>query len=45
VINDAESLAEIAVACGFYDQSHLTNVFKRTTGFAPGEYRALIQGE
>lgn len=33
------SLAEIAGACGFASQAHLTNVFKRATGVTPGAYR------
>jgi methylphosphotriester-DNA--protein-cysteine methyltransferase len=28
---------ELANACGFYDQSHLINEFRRFTGFAPVE--------
>lgn len=33
------SIAEIAVACGFYDQSHLTNALRRHTRLTPAEYR------
>lgn len=33
------SLAEIALACGFADQSHLTRVFRRLEGLTPGRYR------
>jgi AraC-like DNA-binding protein len=29
--------AELAEACGFYDQSHLINEFRRFTGFSPVE--------
>jgi AraC family transcriptional regulator len=36
------TLAEIAVACGFADQSHLTRVFKSVTGSPPGAFRDLI---
>lgn len=32
-------LSEIASAVGFYDQSHLTNTFKRLTGMSPARYR------
>ena len=32
-------LSEIAVRCGFYDQSHLTHVFRQKRGVTPGEYR------
>jgi AraC family transcriptional regulator len=33
------SLAEIALACGFADQSHFTAAFRRGTGVTPGAYR------
>ena len=33
-------LADIAVATGFSDQSHLTRHFKRFVGVTPGQYRA-----
>ncbi|MEY4547980.1 MAG: hypothetical protein RL685_4175 [Pseudomonadota bacterium] len=33
------SLADIASACGFATQAHLTNVFKLRTGVTPGAYR------
>jgi AraC family transcriptional regulator len=33
------SLAEIALACGFADQSHFTAAFRRGTGLTPGAYR------
>ncbi|RWA73288.1 MAG: AraC family transcriptional regulator [Mesorhizobium sp.] len=33
-------LAEIAVAAGFADQSHLTRVFKTIKGLSPGAWRA-----
>lgn len=36
-------LAEIALAAGFADQSHLTRAFKRFTGKTPGEYRTLLR--
>ncbi len=32
-------LAEIAVACGFVDQSHFTRVFARLEGDSPGRWR------
>lgn len=34
-----ELLSEIAARTGFFDQSHLTRVFKRERGITPGEYR------
>lgn len=33
------SLADVAIACGFSDQSHMTRTFKRLTGAAPGAWR------
>jgi AraC family transcriptional regulator len=32
-------LAEIALACGFSDQSHFTRAFRRLTGVPPRQYR------
>lgn len=34
-----ESIAAIALAAGFYDQSHFTNVFRRLVGTTPADYR------
>lgn len=39
----AEPLSEIALRAGFYDQSHFTNVFRRTLGVTPSAYRASLQ--
>ena len=36
-----ETLAEIAIDCGFADQSHFASAFRRTMGVTPGRYRAL----
>lgn len=33
------SIAEAVWAAGFTDQAHLTHAFKRTMGFAPGQFR------
>ncbi len=33
------SLVEIALACGFSDQSHFTRVFSKVCGFTPGAWR------
>ena len=32
-------IAQVALDCGFADQSHLTRVFKRSLGFTPGQFR------
>lgn len=34
------SVAEIALRCGFCDQSHLTRVMRRHTGSTPGKFRS-----
>jgi transcriptional regulator GlxA family with amidase domain len=33
------SIAQIAAACGFADQSHLTRVFVAHTGVSPARWR------
>lgn len=38
-----EPLSEIASRAGFYDQSHFTNVFRRTLGVTPAAYRAGLR--
>jgi AraC family transcriptional regulator len=37
-------LTEIALSCGFADQSHLTHAFARWLGASPARYRALTAG-
>ncbi|MEO1395673.1 MAG: AraC family transcriptional regulator [Cyanobacteria bacterium J06634_5] len=34
-------LADVATKYGFYDQSHLNRIFKRTFGLSPGRYRKV----
>ena len=36
-----DSITEIALAAGFYDQSHFSHLFKEHTGFTPAEFRAF----
>jgi AraC family transcriptional regulator len=36
------SLADVALACGFADQSHLTRVFTRMVGVGPGAWRRAL---
>lgn len=38
------SITEIALAAGFYDQSHFSHLFKQHTGLTPAEFRALSNG-
>jgi AraC-like DNA-binding protein len=33
------NLAEIALACGFADQSHFTATFRKIVGATPGSFR------
>lgn len=42
IAEQSSSLADIADACGFADQSHMTRVFKSITGIAPGGLRRDI---
>jgi YesN/AraC family two-component response regulator len=35
----SSSMLQIALTCGFGNQSHFNRVFKRITGLTPGEYR------
>jgi len=39
LVDTRESIADIALRCGFSDQSHLTREFRRVTGVTPGSYR------
>lgn len=36
-------LAQIALECGFSDQSHFTNTFTRFVGLSPGQWRRMIR--
>jgi AraC family transcriptional regulator len=45
LLNSSElGLAEIALACGFCDQSHFTRAFRRLTGMPPQQYRKQNAG-
>jgi AraC family transcriptional regulator len=37
-----ERLSDIALACGFADQSHLTRYFRRAVGVSPGLWRRSV---
>lgn len=37
-----DSISEIALASGFFDQSHFARTFKSQTGMTPREYRRLL---
>jgi AraC family transcriptional regulator len=40
--DDRMSLLDVALACGFADQSHLTRVFTRIVGISPGAWRRAL---
>lgn len=37
--DDARSISDLALHCGFSHQEHLTRTFRRFTGVTPGQYR------
>lgn len=39
-----ERLSDIALACGFADQSHLNRYFRRVVGISPGLWRRSVAG-
>lgn len=45
MLESSASLSEIALECGFADQAHFTNVFRRATGLPPGAWRRARQAD
>jgi AraC-like DNA-binding protein len=43
IYESATPLNEVAVSCGFADQSHLTRVFLRNVGSSPAAWRRNVQ--
>jgi AraC family transcriptional regulator len=43
LLKSEESLTNIAIAAGFYDQSHFAKTFKRLIGTTPALYRASFR--
>lgn len=41
MLSRGDAISNVAFACGFVDQSHLTRVFKRHFGLTPGAYRRV----
>jgi len=37
-------IADVALGCGFVDQSHFTHTFKRWLGMTPARYRTQVRG-
>ncbi|MGV1789043.1 AraC family transcriptional regulator [Rhizobium sp. A37_96] len=44
LIGEGESIAEVAAATGFADQSHLTRHFKKAFGIPPGAWGSMVRG-
>ena len=44
MLEGSEPIAQIATACGFSSQSHLTRMFKAVTGTTPSAYRRAVSG-
>ena len=42
MLRAGERPAEVAVACGFADQPHLTRLFRRIVGVTPGQYARAV---
>jgi len=40
IVDTSDSVAEIGVRSGFFDQSHFSRVFKEHTGLTPAQFRA-----
>jgi AraC-like DNA-binding protein len=44
LLEAGQSIGETAVSCGFFDQAHLTNQFKRRVGVTPGDFvRGIVR--
>ncbi len=42
MLTSNDSLSEIALLCGFYDQSHFSRIFKDIFQISPAKYRSII---
>jgi AraC-like DNA-binding protein len=43
MLHQGVGVSEVAYACGFSDQSHLTRVFKKAIGVPPGTYQKAVR--
>ena len=44
MLHSSKSLTEIAIECGFFDQSHFIRHFKHFFGTTPSHYRQIVKG-
>lgn len=44
LIGSGVTLTEVAIACGFASQQHLTTAFKKAVGVSPGAWRREVNG-
>jgi len=42
IASSRERLSDIALACGFADQAHLSRYFRRIVGISPGQWRRSV---
>ncbi len=42
LLHTPSGISEVAYLCGFYDQAHLSRVFKQWTGLTPSDYKRMI---
>jgi AraC-like DNA-binding protein len=42
LIRGGAALVEVALSCGFADQSHMTRNFKKAYGISPGRWATLV---
>ena len=42
LLKKGEDISEVALQIGFFDQSHLNRIFKRTVKMTPNEYKKLF---
>jgi AraC family transcriptional regulator len=38
-------MLQVALACGFSNQSHFNRVFRKIAGVTPGEYRKAVSAD
>jgi len=43
ILNNFEFLSEVALECGFSDQSHFIRCFKENMGITPLQYKSILK--